>query len=100
MLSDASDAMSRVPAAMFGIVLGLAGLGSCWRLAHRVWGLPAAIGETLLALPSLVWLALIILYVGKWIAAHVEARVRCKAHKRSAMRLSETRAPVFGSPID
>jgi tellurite resistance protein TehA-like permease len=39
-----------VPAAFFGIVLGLAGLGSAWRAAHQVWHLPAMVGETLMAL--------------------------------------------------
>jgi tellurite resistance protein len=56
--------MPRVPASMFGIVLGLAGLGLCWRLAHRTWGMPAAIGEIILALASLVWAVLIIGYIG------------------------------------
>lgn len=66
--------MPRVPASMFGIVLGLAGLGSCWRLAHRIWGLPAAIGEAILALALIVWALLIILYAAKWLGAPEQAR--------------------------
>ncbi|MBI0538619.1 dicarboxylate transporter/tellurite-resistance protein TehA [Roseomonas sp. KE2513] len=58
-----------VPASFFGIALGLVGLGGGWRLAHRVWGLPAAIGEVLLALGVLVWAALVILYAAKWLLA-------------------------------
>jgi len=56
-----------IPAAFFGIVLGIAGLGNAWRIAHRVWGAPALIGEFILLLASLIWLILLILYVGKWI---------------------------------
>jgi tellurite resistance protein len=58
-----------VPASFFGIVLGLVGLGGGWRLAHRVWGLPAAIGEVLLALGGLVWAVLVVLYAAKWLLA-------------------------------
>ncbi|GAB0118548.1 dicarboxylate transporter/tellurite-resistance protein TehA [Acidisoma sp. 7E03] len=66
--------MPRVPASMFGIVLGLAGLGACWRLGHRVWGLPAAVGEIILTLGILVWAALIVLYLGKWLRTPAEAK--------------------------
>lgn len=58
-----------VPASFFGIVLGLVGLGGGWRLAHRVWGLPAAIGEVLMAIGILVWAALVLLYAAKWLLA-------------------------------
>jgi hypothetical protein len=34
-----------VPASFFGMVIGLAGLGTAWRWAHQVWGLPAVVGE-------------------------------------------------------
>lgn len=66
--------MPHVPASLFGIVLGLAGLGSCWRLAHRLWGLPAVIGETILGLAVIIWALLILLYVAKWLAAPEQAR--------------------------
>jgi tellurite resistance protein len=58
-----------VPASFFGIVLGLVGLGGGWRLAHRVWGLPAAVGEVLMVLGILVWAVLVLLYAAKWILA-------------------------------
>ena len=51
-----------VPAAFFGIVLGLAGLGNAWRAAHQVWQLPAIVGEIILALASIVWAVLIALF--------------------------------------
>jgi tellurite resistance protein len=63
----------RVPAAFFGIVLGLGGLGSAWRVAHRVWGLPAAVGDALMLVAAIVWAVLVALYIGKWIYARAEA---------------------------
>ncbi|MCB8882490.1 dicarboxylate transporter/tellurite-resistance protein TehA [Acidisoma cellulosilytica] len=65
--------MPRVPAAMFGIVLGLSGLGTCWRLAHRLWGMPSAVGEIILAAATVIWALLIIAYIGKWLNARTEA---------------------------
>lgn len=65
--------MPRVPAAMFGIVLGLSGLGTCWRLAHRLWDLPSAVGEVILAIATLIWALLIVAYIGKWLNARAEA---------------------------
>ena len=67
------SALPRVPASLFGIVLGLSGLGGCWRLAHRLWALPAAVGETLIAVSALVWLVLVVLYAAKWLGSRDEA---------------------------
>ncbi|CAN5363689.1 dicarboxylate transporter/tellurite-resistance protein TehA [soil metagenome] len=63
-----------VPAAFFGIVLGLAGLGNGWRLAHQVWNLPAMIGEILNLLAAVVWALLLILFVLKWLFDRPQAR--------------------------
>lgn len=63
-----------IPASFFGMVLGLSGLGVAWRAAHRVWGVPAAVGETLMALAALVWLAVGVLYVLKWVFRRDAAR--------------------------
>lgn len=52
-----------IPASYFGIVLGLSGLGQAWRIAHSLWQLPSFIGETLLAIATLVWLILLIVYI-------------------------------------
>ncbi|WP_246755835.1 hypothetical protein [Bradyrhizobium sp. CCBAU 53338] len=62
-----------VPAAFFGIVLGLAGLGLAWRAAHQVWHLPAIVGEIILGLASVVWAALIALFALRWIFARAES---------------------------
>ncbi len=56
-----------VPASFFSIVLGLAGLGNAWRLASSSWGLPHLIGEGILLFTALVWAALLVLYVRKWL---------------------------------
>lgn len=68
-----SSRLPIVPASFFGIVLGLAGLGGAWRVAHRVWGLSAVVGESLLLLATLVWLTLLTLYTAKWIYARAHA---------------------------
>ncbi|MDR3411645.1 MAG: dicarboxylate transporter/tellurite-resistance protein TehA [Formivibrio sp.] len=54
---------SPLPASFFGMVLGLSGLGQAWRVATPLWGMPHGIGEGLLLLAALVWLALLISYV-------------------------------------
>jgi tellurite resistance protein len=58
-----------IPAAFFGMVLGLAGLGSAWRAAHQAWQLPEVIGEAIMLAATIVWVLLVILYALKWIAA-------------------------------
>ncbi|KJV25196.1 potassium-tellurite ethidium and proflavin transporter [Aquitalea magnusonii] len=56
---------AKIPASYFGIILGLAGLGQAWRSAVRLWELPPAVGETLLAIAGLVWALLIIGYTSQ-----------------------------------
>lgn len=71
---SASGRLPTVPAAFFGIVLGLAGLGSAWRLAHAVWQLPAIVGELLMALATGVWAVLLLLFALKWLLLREAAR--------------------------
>lgn len=66
-------AILNVPASFFGMVLGLIGLGGCWRVAARVWGLPSAIGEVIIWIGVCVWAVLSVLFVAKWIFRHAEA---------------------------
>lgn len=63
-----------IPASFFGMVLGLVGLGGCWRVAHRIWGVSALIGESIMMLAVGVWALLAILYVAKWIWRRAEAQ--------------------------
>jgi tellurite resistance protein len=66
--------LPRVPASFFGIVLGLAGLGGDWRVAHLAWSIPAVIGEVLYAAAALSWAVITLLYALKWISAQAAAR--------------------------
>lgn len=74
-LSERTAQWPLVPASFFGIVLGLAGLGGAWRVAHRLWGLPAGVGEGLMLAAALVWAVLLALYAAKWAFAR-EAALR------------------------
>lgn len=58
-----------VPASFFGIILGLVGLGNCWRVASKVWHLPVWIGESIMLMAVIVWLVLLFLYTSKWLWA-------------------------------
>jgi tellurite resistance protein len=68
-------ALPMIPAALFGVVLGVAGLGFDWRSAHRAWGLPSAIGETILAVAAIIWAILLVLYAAKCVFARDVALV-------------------------
>ena len=65
--------LPNVPAAFFGMVLGLAGLGNAWRAATAAWHLPAAIGETFMGAATIIWAILVVLYILKWLFRRQEA---------------------------
>jgi tellurite resistance protein len=74
MSSPHNQATNRfVPAAFFGIILGLVGLGSSWRMATALWSVPATIGEAIMLTATAVWVVLILLYAAKWLRARAEA---------------------------
>jgi len=56
-------ARSPIPASFFGIVLGLSGLGQAWRIASRLWGMPSIVGEGILLLSAVIWMALLVSYL-------------------------------------
>ena len=62
-----------VPVSFFGMVLGLCGLGGSWRAAHALWGVPAIVGEAIMAAGALVWAVVLLLYVLKWTLARPAA---------------------------
>lgn len=62
-----------VPASYFSMVLGLTGLGNGWRVAARLWGWPAWIGEAVMTVAVAVWAVLVIRYAMKWLVARQEA---------------------------
>ncbi|MEH1814518.1 MAG: hypothetical protein V7K26_08455 [Nostoc sp.] len=62
-----------IPASFFSMILGLVGLGSCWRVAAKLWHLPAWIGEAIMLLTVVIWLVLLLLYVSKWLWSRANA---------------------------
>lgn len=62
-----------VPASAMGIVLGMAGLSNCWRVAHTLWGVSAEISDALFAVTTLIWAVLVLLYAAKWVGHRSEA---------------------------
>jgi len=62
-----------MPASSFSMVLGLVGLGSCWRVAGKIWHLPAWIGESIMLLAVVIWFVLLLLYISKWLWAKEDA---------------------------
>jgi tellurite resistance protein len=63
----------QMPASFFGMVLGLVGLGNCWRSASQLWGAPGWVGEIIMLIAVLTWALLLLAYTGKWIWARPEA---------------------------
>ncbi len=57
--------LAHVPIPLFAVVMGVGGLGLAWRRAHAVLAVPAWIGEALLALAAVVFVALGLLYAAK-----------------------------------
>ncbi len=82
--SPAAAAAARVPASLFSIVMGLAGLGAAWRAAARAYGVSAWLADGLLAVSAA-------LFVGILAAQVVKALVE---RERFA---AELRDPVQGS---
>lgn len=78
--------MPMIPASFFGIVLGLVGLGDCWRAAHLAWGTSEAISTTIMIVAAVVWVVLLVLYVAKWVV-------------RSDLALAEFHHPVQSCSI-
>lgn len=75
------DGYFSIPASYFGMVLGIIGMGSAWRYGARHMGLPAAVGESLMALGCAVWLVLSCIFIYKWFF-------------RRAAALAEVRDPI------
>jgi len=54
-----------VPVPLFATVMGLGGLGLAWRRAHEALGLPSVVGEAVLALAAVAFVAVAGLYLSK-----------------------------------
>src|SRR5437868_5160857 len=57
--------IARMPVALFGSVLGVAGLGIAWRTAARLFAVPEIIGEALAMLGAAMFVLLTVLYAAK-----------------------------------
>ncbi|MFK3978906.1 hypothetical protein ACI2K4_00870 [Micromonospora sp. NPDC050397] len=53
----------RIPPNLFGIPFGLAGLGNTWILAGRGGAVPVWVGNTLLVIAAVTWLAVVVAYL-------------------------------------
>jgi tellurite resistance protein len=60
---------AKTPAAYFGVVLGLAGLGNAWRAAEQTWHISVGVSEYILALATAVWAVLVLLFAVKAVLA-------------------------------
>jgi len=52
-----------MPASLFSVILGLAGLGQSWRIATALWNTPSFVSNGIIFLAALIWLCLLIRYV-------------------------------------
>ncbi|WJH41890.1 dicarboxylate transporter/tellurite-resistance protein TehA [Aliirhizobium terrae] len=62
-----------VPAAAFGLVLGVVGLSGSWRAATAYWGVSAVVGEVIGMIGAAIWLLLVLCYALKWIVFRQDA---------------------------
>lgn len=75
--------LSGGPASLFGMVLGMEGLASAWRVAERSWNIRSGAADALGTLAATLWCALLALYAMKWLLrprdalAELEHPVQC-----------------------
>ena len=63
-----------IPAAFFGIAVGALAFANLWRVAIRVWHLPALVGTVLTVAALAVWLVVLVAYGRKWFTHTADAR--------------------------
>lgn len=63
-----------IPVAFFGIAVGALAFANLWRVAIRLWHLPAALGVGLTVAALVVWLVILASYGNKWLTHPDEAR--------------------------
>ena len=73
MITEIHPIKKFIPLSFFGIILGLVGIGDCWRVAVKIWGLPSYIGESIMLLAVIIWGILLLNYIIKWIFSPNEA---------------------------
>lgn len=63
-----------IPAAFFGMPLGLLALGNTWRAADKVWPMAAAMGELIMFAGVALWTAYLVLFGAKLMLRPDDAR--------------------------
>lgn len=63
-----------IPVGFFGIAVGALALANLWRVAIKVWHLPAEIGPLMTVVALAVWLVVLVAYGHKWLTNADEAR--------------------------
>jgi tellurite resistance protein len=87
--------LEHLPLPLLAMPMGLGGLGLAWRAAHQALGVPAMVGEVVLALTSALWVALVVLH-GLRVVRHPEAVL---AELRNPVRVAFAAAPTIGLMI-
>lgn len=57
--------LMHVPIPLFALVMGTAGLAITWRKAHHVLGVPAMVGEIIMGVAAVAFVAIVVLYLLK-----------------------------------
>lgn len=87
--------LEHLPLPLLAIPMGTGGVGLAWRQAHQVLGAPAVIGEALLALTLVVWVAVVALQLAR-VVRHPRAVLQELAHP---VRVAFAAAPTIGLMI-
>ncbi len=66
--------LARLSIAVFGLVMGIGGLGNAWSLAHQIFGAPVIIAQALLILAGGIFVLLVIGHTAK-LGFHLSAVV-------------------------
>ncbi|OED00935.1 dicarboxylate transporter/tellurite-resistance protein TehA [Rhizobium sp. YK2] len=63
----AASPLPVIPAAAFGIVLGLGGMANAWRAAERLWHVSPIAGQAIFVFAIIIWALLLVGYLSKWV---------------------------------
>ena len=63
-----------MPASFFGIAVGPLALANAWRVAARIWHVPAGVVDTLTFVALAVWVVVLAAYARKWYVQRSHAR--------------------------
>lgn len=63
-----------IPVSFFGMAVGALAFANLWRVAIRIWDLPASVGTLMTIAALAVWLVVLVAYGEKWLTHPTEAR--------------------------